>query len=164
MSIVSLPRRDVVSPRPASTPTRPRVRPAVRPSSDPVRVPSTRADTRGRQVVTAKHAASRSVLKRSVAIVVVAVVVAVFGSMLETNRQVQLHQLQSQLLQEQSAYAAQVGSLTNLSAPSVVVSQANALHLVNPTSVTQVPATSLDAILPLPKFTGYAPVTSRTQR
>jgi hypothetical protein len=104
------------------------------------------------------------VLKRSVAIVVVAVVVAVFGSMLETNRQVQLHQLQSQLLQEQSAYAAQVGSLTNLSAPSVVVSQANALHLVNPTSVTQVPATSLDAILPLPKFTGYAPVTSRTQR
>jgi len=30
--------------------------------------------------------------------------------------------------------------------------------------VTQVPATSLDAILPLPNFIGYAPVTSRTQR
>jgi hypothetical protein len=108
--------------------------------------------------------ASISVLKKSVAIVVVAVVLSLFGSMLETNRQVELHQLQSQVLQGQSAYAAQVGSLTNLSAPSVVVSQANALHLVNPTSVTQVPATSLDAILPLPKFSGYAPVTSRTQR
>jgi len=103
-------------------------------------------------------------MKRSVAIVSAAVIISLFGSMLETNRQVELHQLQSQVLQGQSAYAAQVGSLTNLSAPSVVVSQANALHLVNPTSVTQVPATSLDAILPLPKFTGYAPVTSRTQR
>ena len=56
-----------------------------------------------------------------------------------TNRQVQLHQLQSQLLQEQSTYAVQVGSLTNLSAPSQIVTQAGALHLVNPTSVTQVP-------------------------
>jgi hypothetical protein len=84
--------------------------------------------------------------------------------MLETNRQVELHQLQSEVLQQQSSYAQQVSSLTNLSAPSVVVSQANALHLVNPTSVTQVPATSLDAILPLPNFSGYAPVTSRTQR
>jgi hypothetical protein len=108
--------------------------------------------------------ASISVLKKSVAIVVLAVVVSLLGSMLETNRQVQLHQLQSQVLQGQSAYAAQVGSLSNLSTPSEVVSQANALHLVNPTSVTQVPATSLDAILPLPKFSGYAPVTSRTQR
>jgi len=97
-------------------------------------------------------------------VLVAAIVVAMMGSMFETNRQVQLHQLQSEVLQAQSAYAAQVGSLTNLSAPSVVVSQASALHLVNPTSVTQVPATSLDAILPLPKFTGYAPVTSRTQR
>lgn len=91
--------------------------------------------------------------------------VSLFGSMLETNRQVELHQLQSQVLQAQSTYANQVSSLTNLSTPSVVVTQANSLHLVNPTSVTQVPATtSLDAILPLPKFSGYAPVTSRTQR
>jgi hypothetical protein len=104
------------------------------------------------------------VVKKSVVIVVAAVMLSLFGSMLETNRQVQLHELQSQVLQGQSAYAAEVGSFTNLSTPSVVVSQANALHLVNPTSVTQVPATSLDAILPLPKFLGYAPVTSRTQR
>lgn len=103
-------------------------------------------------------------MKKSVLIVSAAVIVSLLGSMLETNRQVQLHYLQSQVLQDQSAYAIAVGSLTNLSAPGVVVAQASALHLVNPTSVTQVPATSLDAILPLPNFSGYAPVTSRSQR
>jgi hypothetical protein len=135
----------------------------VRPPA-PATLPVTRGETRGRHASTQGRLASISVLKKSVAIVVAAVMLSLFGSMLETNRQVQLHSLQSQVLQDQSTYAAQVGSLTNLSAPSVVVSQANALHLVNPTSVTQVPATSLDAILPLPKFSGYAPVTSRTQR
>jgi hypothetical protein len=135
----------------------------VRPSA-PTTKPVTRGETRGLHASTQGRLASISVLKKSVAIVVAAVMLSLFGSMLETNRQVQLHSLQSQVLQDQSTYAAQVGSLTNLSAPSVVVSQANALHLVNPTSVTQVPATSLDAILPLPKFSGYAPVTSRTQR
>jgi len=103
-------------------------------------------------------------MKKSVFIVCMALAVSLMGSMLETNRQVELHRLQSQVLQDQSAYATQVGALTNLSTPSAVVAQANALHLVNPTSVTQVPATSLDAILPLPNFIGYAPVTSRTQR
>ena len=158
MSVVSLPRRNVVVPRSTPSP-RPRVRP-----SAPTTKPVTREETRGRHVRTQGRLASISVLKKSVTIVVAAVMLSLFGSMLETNRQVQLHSLQSQVLQDQSTYAAQVGSLTNLSAPSVVVSQANALHLVNPTSVTQVPATSLDAILPLPKFSGYAPVTSRTQR
>jgi type II secretory pathway pseudopilin PulG len=126
--------------------------------------PRTVPETRGRRVAPPGRLASLSALKKSVAIVALAVLIALFGSMLETNRQVELHQLQSEVLQQQSSYAQQVSSLTNLSAPSVVVSQANALHLVNPTSVTQVPATSLDAILPLPNFSGYAPVTSRTQR
>ncbi len=158
MSVVSLPRRDV-APRTAPPRARPRIRP------ETTKNPATpRRTTTGRHVATHGRLASISVLKKSVAIVAVAVILALFGSMLETNRQVELHQLQSQVLQDQSSYATQVGSLTNLSAPSVVVSQANALHLVNPTSVTQVPATSLDAILPLPHFTGYAPVTSRTQR
>jgi hypothetical protein len=84
--------------------------------------------------------------------------------MLEANRQIEIHNLQSQLLQDQSTYAVQTGSLTNLSAPSQIATQAGALHLVDPTSVTQVPSTSLDAPLPLPKFTGYAPATSRTVR
>jgi len=38
--------------------------------------------------------------------------------------------------------------------------QAGALHLVYPVSVTQVPSTSLDEPLRLPKFLGYAPATS----
>lgn len=84
--------------------------------------------------------------------------------MIEANRQIELHSLQSQLLQEQSSYAVQVGSLTNLSAPSQIATQAGKLHLVGPTTVTQVPSTSLDAPLPLPKFSGYAPATSRTLR
>jgi hypothetical protein len=86
------------------------------------------------------------------------------GSMFEANRQIEIHTLQSRLLQEQSMYAVQVGSLTNLSAPSQIATKAGALHLVDPTSVAQVPSTSLDAPLPLPKFLGYAPATSRTIR
>ena len=160
MSVVSLPRRDVGVPRPPS----PTTRRSVRPSARRTPTPATRPETRRSRAHSPGRLASISVINKSVALVAAAVMVALFGSMLETNRQVELHQLQGQVLQAQSAYGAQVGSVTNLSAPSVVVSHANALHLVNPTSVTQVPATSLDAILPLPKFSGYAPVTSRTQR
>ncbi len=102
--------------------------------------------------------------RRSAIIVVVALVLALGGSMFEANRQIEIHQLQSQLLQAQSTYAVQVGSLTNLSAPSQIATKAGALHLVDPTSVSQVPSTSLDKPLPLPKFSGYAPATSRTLR
>lgn len=91
-------------------------------------------------------------------------VVSLGGSMWVANRQIEIHTLQSQLLQEQSNFAEQVGSLTNLSAPSQIATQAGALHLVDPVSVTQVPTTSLDKPLPLPKFLGYAPATSRTIR
>ena len=91
-------------------------------------------------------------------------VLSLAGSMLVANRQIQIHQLQNELLQAQSSYAEQVGTLTNMSAPGQIAAQAGALHLVDPLSVTQVPSTSLDAPLPLPKFIGYAPVTSRTSR
>jgi len=96
--------------------------------------------------------------------VVLALALSLAGSMFEANRQIEIHSLQSQLLQVQSTYAVQAGSLTNLSAPSLIATKAGALHLVDPTSVTQVPSTSLDAPLPLPKFLGYAPATSRTIR
>ena len=89
---------------------------------------------------------------------------SIAGSMLDANRQIEIHLLQSQLLQDQSTYAEHVGTLTVMSAPSQVATKAGDLHLVDPVSVTQVPSTSLDAPLPLPKFSGYAPVTSRTQR
>ena len=95
---------------------------------------------------------------------VVAVALSLAGSMFEANRQVEIHQLQSQLLQDQSTLAEQLGSMTNPSAPSQVASRAGSLHLVEPVSVIQVPSTSLDATLPLPKFSGYAPVTPRTSR
>ncbi len=160
MSVISLPRRDVTFPRAPSRPTPPRVRPATRTTP----TPTTRRETRPRHASPQGRLASISVVQKSVALVVAAVLLSLCGSMLETNRQVELHRLQSEVLQAQSTYATQVGTFTNLSTPSVVVSQATTLHLVNPTSVTQVPTTSLDAILPLPKFVGYAPVTSRTQR
>jgi hypothetical protein len=101
---------------------------------------------------------------RAAVIVVVALVLSLAGTMVEANRQIEIHTLQSQLLQEQSNYAVKVGSLTDLAAPSQIATKAGALHLVDPTSVTQVPSTSLDAPLPLPKFSGYAPATSRTIR
>jgi Na+-transporting NADH:ubiquinone oxidoreductase subunit NqrC len=103
-------------------------------------------------------------LGKSTVIVVVALALSLAGSMVVANRQVEIHQLQSQLLQDQSTYAEQVGTMTNVSTPSQIASQASVLHLVDPVSVIQVPSTSLDAPLPLPKFTGYAPVTSRTTR
>jgi len=103
-------------------------------------------------------------MRKSAIVVVVALALSLGGSMVVANRQIQLHNLQSQLLQEQSTYAEQVGSLTLMAAPSKIATQAGALHLVSPISETQVPSTSLDAPLPLPKFLGYAPATSRTNR
>jgi uncharacterized protein HemX len=105
-----------------------------------------------------------SSLRKSCIIVIVALALSMAGSMVVANRQVQLHALQSQLLQAQSTYAEQVGSNTDLAAPSLVATKAGALHLVYPVSVTQVPSTSLDEPLRLPKFLGYAPATSRTLR
>ncbi len=151
MSVISFPRR--VSPGPT---TRPLAPPTSRRAVHKERAPRRRA------VVSIWRGAS--VERKSVLVVTVALILSLSGSMLVANRQIQLHELQSQLLQDQSTYAVRVGTLSNLSAPSQIASQAGALHLVDPVSVTQVPSTSLDVILPLPKFTGYAPVTSRTNR
>lgn len=84
--------------------------------------------------------------------------------MVEANRQIEIHALDGQLLQDQSSYAVRVGSITNLAAPSLIATKAGALHLVDPTSVTQVPSTSLARPLKLPRFSSYAPATSRTDR
>ncbi|HEV3187077.1 MAG TPA: hypothetical protein VGZ04_03415 [Acidimicrobiales bacterium] len=150
MSVISFPRR-VDTRRPPT-----RRAPATRPASH-------RADAPRRGVAT-KRWRTTSSTRKSAIVVVLALMLSLAGSMFEANRQIEIHALQSQLLQEQSTYAVQVGSLTNLSAPSQIATQAGALHLVDPTSVTQVPSTSLDAPLPLPKFLGYAPATSRTLR
>lgn len=153
MSVISFPRRVETVPAPR-TPTR-------RPTTSARPAAPTRTSTRE---TAARRVRRRSPLRTASAIVLVAVAVCLAGSMFEANRQIQLHAMQTQLLQEQSSFAEQVSSLTNLSAPSQIATQAGALHLVNPTSVTQVPSTSLDAPLPLPRFSGYAPATSRTIR
>lgn len=150
MSVISFPRR-VDTRRPAK-PTTPSKRSASHRARAPRRAEATRRWTQ------------TSAPRKSAVIVVLALGLALTGSMFVANRQIEIHTLQSQLLQEQSTYAVQVGSLTSLSAPSQIANEAGALHLVDPTSVTQVPSTSLDAPLPLPKFSGYAPVTSRTLR
>ncbi len=150
MSVISFPRR-VDTRRPA-----PRQTPSTQPVSRRAKAP--------RRDVAARRWRGTSSSRKSVTIVVLALALSLAGSMFEANRQIEIHSLQSQLLQEQSTYAVQVGSLTNLSAPSQIATQAGALHLVDPTSVTQVPSTSLDAPLSLPKFSGYAPATSRTIR
>ncbi|HEY1824698.1 MAG TPA: hypothetical protein VGG21_01910 [Acidimicrobiales bacterium] len=147
MSVISFPRR--VDTRPA--PRRPVARPQ-------------HAQTTTRRRETVRRLRRSSSARKASIVVVVALAVTLAGSMFEANRQIEIHQLQSQLLQEQSSYAEQVGSITNLSAPSQIATKAGALHLVDPTSVTQVPSTSLTARLPLPKFSGYAPATSRTIR
>ncbi len=151
MSVISLPRR---------TEVRERVRPATKTTT---RRPAHRAKAaRRRAVVTVWKSASTA--RRSALIVMVAIVISLSGSMLVSSRQIEIHQLKSQLLQVQSSYAVQVGTMTNSSAPSQIAAQAGALHLVEPVSVDQVPSTSLDAPLPLPKFSGSAPATSRTIR
>jgi hypothetical protein len=151
VSVISFPRR--VDTRRQTD--RPQARPASRP---------THRQAAPRRAEAAKRWRSASSARKAAIVVVVALAISLAGSMFEANRQIEIHQLQSQLLQEQSTYAEQVGSLTNMSAPSQIATQAGALHLVDPSSVTQVPSTSLDAPLPLPKFSGYAPATSRTIR
>ncbi|MGH9020029.1 MAG: hypothetical protein ACRDV0_03315 [Acidimicrobiales bacterium] len=145
MSVVTLPRR--VDERPA--------RPSVRAHH--------RAAAPRRHAVRARWMGATAP-RRAAALVGVALAVSIAGSMIVANRQVEIHQLQSRLLQLQSTYAEQVGTLTNDASPGQIAERAGVLHLVDPTSVTQVPSTSLDAPLPLPKFFGSAPVTSRTQR
>jgi hypothetical protein len=149
VSVISFPRR--------AEPRRPLARPvSTRPASHRARAP--------RRDVAVQRWRGTSTSRKAAVVVVLALSFSLAGSMIEANRQIEIHQLQSELLQAQSTYAVQVGSLTNLSAPSQIATQAGALHLVDPTTVTQIPSTSLDAPLPLPKFLGYAPATSRTIR
>jgi len=147
VSVVAIPRR--LEPRPVARPSTPRTRHGA--------VAPRRAAVRTRWGAT-------SAARRCAVVVVLALALSVAGSMVVANRQVQIHQLQSELLQLQSTYAQQVGTLTNMAAPGQIARRAGVLHLVDPVSVTQVPSTSLDATLPLPKFLGSAPVTSRTLR
>ena len=154
MSVITLPRRPHTAPRdlgrsvPRSGTSRPGAHRAGQPRRNAVRS-IWRGATPARRVAV---------------IVGVAVAISLVGSMEVASRQVELHALQNAVLQAQSSYAEQVGSLTNVAAPGVVASHAGALHLVDPVTIIQVPSVPLDKPLPLPQFVGYAPVTSRTLR
>ena len=161
MSVISFPRRaDTLRPtRPTTTPRSwPSTRPATRTRRPSHAAPAPR---RGAAIETLRRTTP---LRRSAVVIMIALSLSLAGSMIVANRQIQLHALQSQLLQDQSTYAEQVSSSTLMAAPSKVATQAGTLHLVAPVSVTQVPSTSLDVPLSLPKFIGYAPATSRTIR
>ena len=142
MSVVTFPRRvdrlvrdDVARPQTRPAPTRVRV-----------------------------HRRAVSPARRSAIVVLVAVTVSVAGSMLAASRQVQLQVLQNELTTAQSRYAQAVSSVSSFSTPGVVATEARGLHLVDPTTITQVPAVSLAVPLAPPRFTTPVSVTSRTAR
>jgi len=91
----------------------------------------------------------------------VALVSVLVGTTFMAQRQIELHALQSQLLQAQSNYAREVASYTNVAAPSRVAAEAGTLHLVVPTTVLQISPVSLATPLALPHFSAPVTVTSR---
>jgi hypothetical protein len=96
--------------------------------------------------------------------IVVSLSLFIGGSIWEGHRQLEIHQLQAQLLQVESNYAQKVDQVTSLSAPSQISTQAGRLHLVAPTSISQILSTSLRGVMPLPTFTRSVAVTPRTLR
>ncbi len=154
MSVITLPRRPHVAPREVTRPAPGTVspRPGAHRAGQPRRN-ALRSLWRG-----------ATPTRRAVIIVGLAVAASLVGSMEVASRQVELHALQNEVLQVQSSYAEQVGSLTNVAAPGSVASHAGALHLVDPTVIIQVPSVALNKPLPVPQFVGYAPVTPRTSR
>jgi len=150
MSIISFPRRETTR-----VPSRPKTtRRAV--------TTTPRSTHRVERRTLRARVAGISLPMRAAAVGTVALFVVLVGNTYSAQRQVQLHQMQTQLLQAQSAYAEQVATLTNVADPARVASRAGSLHLVVPTSVSQIAPVSLDAPLPLPKLAGNDVVTART--
>jgi hypothetical protein len=97
-------------------------------------------------------------------IAVTALLVVMAGNSYAAQRQVEIHSLQTQLLQDQAHYAAQVAALTDLAAPARVAAQAGDLHLVVPTSVTQISSVPLNVPLPTIQLVGNYSITPRNDR
>jgi hypothetical protein len=98
---------------------------------------------------------------RAAIIGAVAMFVVLVGNTYTAQRQIELHNLQAQLLQAQSSYAQQVSDYTNIAAPGRVATDAGNLHLVEPTSVTQIASVPLTTPLALPTFTSKVKPISR---
>lgn len=148
-----LPRREA-TPRPVRPGTR---HPRQTPPPAPTRLPAstTRGGARTRR---------RSPLTRALTIFGLAIFLVVSGTLYAGHEQVQLHQLQFQLQQEQSKFALSVNKVSALSAPAQITAHANSLHLVPPVTVTQIVAVSLQTPVPLPHFTKPVVEVSRTHR
>ena len=143
-----MPRRDVAT-RPATRHPRPA------PAPTPLQLPVRTAKSRVRR---------RSPLARALTIFGVAIVLVVSGTLYAGHEQLQLHQLQYQLQQEQSKFALSVNDVSALSAPAQITAHASSLHLVPPVLVTQILAVSLLTPVPLPHFTRSVIEVSRTHR
>jgi hypothetical protein len=102
--------------------------------------------------------------RRAAVILAAALVLLVAGSTYVAERQVQIHTLQTELLQQQASYAGQVAALTQLATPARVAVEAGKLHLVEPTTVTQVEPVPLDQPLPTVRLRGSYVVTPRVYR
>jgi hypothetical protein len=103
----------------------------------------------------------RSVGVKLAVVAIAALAVVMAGNSYAAQRQVAIHQQQSELLQYQAKYASQIAALSNMAAPARVAAQAGRLHLEVPTSVTQIGAVSLAHRLPTVRLRGYYVVQSR---
>jgi len=104
---------------------------------------------------------SNSAAVRVAVILILAASIVLLGNAYATQRQIEIHQMQVQLLKEQAAYAAQIAALTNSTAPAVIASRAAGLHLGAPSTVTQIQSVPLNVPLPPPALNGRYHLLSR---
>ena len=147
MSTMPLPRREIS--------TRPSRHPRAVPAPTPTRLPVKSSSPRVRR---------SSPLLRALVIFGIAIVLVVSGTLVAGREQLQLHQLQYQLQQEQSKFALSVNTVSALTAPAQITAHASSLHLVAPKVVTQILSVSLLTPVPMPHFTRPVIEISRTHR
>jgi hypothetical protein len=89
--------------------------------------------------------------------VVVALLIVVGGQAMLANGQVRMARLDQQLQAAQSQHRERVVAVTKLETPSRIVGFAtNQLHMIHPSTVTQLPSVSLRTPLPAPNVTPAA--------
>lgn len=152
MSVISFPRRI------DSAPTRHRT------PRQTVTTPRRQTSTRSIRFESATTTTPYRVWAKSIGVLVFALVIVAVGALENAQRQVKLHNDQTEILNLESSYAVQLGAVSNLSAPNVIASNAANLHLVEPTSVHQIAAVSVTTPLPTPTFATPVTVMPRTSR
>jgi cell division protein FtsB len=100
--------------------------------------------------------------KLAATLVLVSLVTVVVGHALLAQEQVRLSVAENQLTTEQSAHRQDVLALAQRETPERVVSQAEALHLVTPGRIVQVPYVPLDVPLATPTVAPASATTPTT--